>query len=69
MQCVIIFKYRSCILTSPAVPNVERNEANVSQTNAIQQEPLDGQPAAYLGHRTGKVIRSIHSGNTKVISY
>ena len=69
MQCVVIFKYRSCILASPPVPNVERSEATVSQTNTIQQEPHDGQPAAYLGQRTGKVIRSIHSGNTKMISY
>ncbi|XP_019856709.1 PREDICTED: peroxisomal membrane protein PEX16-like isoform X2 [Amphimedon queenslandica] len=61
MQCIVIFKYRSCILASPPVPNVERNEATLNQTNTIQQEPHDGQPAAYLGQRTGKVIRSIHS--------
>uniref|UniRef100_A0A1X7U1D2 Peroxisomal membrane protein PEX16 n=1 Tax=Amphimedon queenslandica TaxID=400682 RepID=A0A1X7U1D2_AMPQE len=61
MQCIVIFKYRSCILASPPVPSVERNEATLNQTNTIQQEPHDGQPAAYLGQRTGKVIRSIHS--------
>lgn len=60
MQCVIVFHYRSRILTSPSVPNIDRAEATITQS---PQQPDGGQPTAYLGHRTGKIIRSIHSGS------
>lgn len=60
MQCVIVFHYRSRILTSPSVPNIDRAEATITQS---PQQPDGGQPTAYLGRRTGKIIRSIHSGS------
>ena len=60
MQCVIVFHYRSRILTSPSVPNIDRAEASITQS---PQQPDGGQPTAYLGRRTGKIIRSIHSGS------
>ena len=61
VQSVVIFRYRSRILTSPAVPTVTRKKGQ--QTQDQLTTPPDGQPLAYTGARTGKVIRSIHGGN------
>lgn len=64
IQFIVVFKYQTCVLTSPAVPNVDRKKAHPLPHNLTP--PPDDQPVAYTGSRTGKVIRSVHAGKYTV---
>ena len=60
LRLILLFKYRSRISTSPAVPSVDRSKAHAVPQDVIPS--ADGKPVAYKGARTGKIIRSLHGG-------
>ena len=60
LRLILLFKYRSRISTSPAVPSVDRTKAHAVPQDVIPS--ADGKPVAYKGARTGKIIRSLHGG-------
>ena len=60
LQCIAVFKYKSHLLSSPAVPCVDRKKVKYVSPDIVQ--PPEGKGAAYVGKRTGKVIRSLYAG-------
>ena len=66
IQYITVFRYQSRILTSPAVPAVDRKKVHAVPRDITL--PPDDQPLAYQGTRTGKVIRSIHAGQFDFIT-
>ncbi len=60
LQCIAVFKYKSHLLSSPAVPCVDRKKVKYVSTDIVQ--PPEGKGAAYVGKRTGTVIRSLYAG-------
>lgn len=60
LQCIAVLKYKSHILTSPAVPCIDRKKVNYVSSDVIP--PPEGRSVAYTGRRTGTVIRSLYAG-------
>jgi hypothetical protein len=76
LRLFVVFKLRSGILTTPSVPSPDRKKAQELVTNPQSPAPVagkeegkgegegdpGGKPLAWRATRTGKVIRSIHTG-------
>jgi peroxin-16 len=60
IQCVVVYRYKSRILTSPNVPAIDRKKLQMGGAGGVATVP-EGQPVAYRGARTGRIIRSIHA--------
>ena len=72
LRLFVVFKLRTGLLTTPSVPSPDRKKAQELVTNP--QPPVEGEgegegeregggkPLAWRAPRTGKVIRSIHTG-------
>ena len=80
LRLFIVFKLCMCPLTTPPVPSPDRKKAQELLTNPQQAEEGqgegqgEGQPLAWKAPRTGKIIRSIHAGQsvcmyTRLVQY
>lgn len=66
VQYITVFRYQSRILTTPAVPSIDRKKVHAVPRDITL--PPDDQPLAYQGTRTGKIIRSVHAGQFDLIT-